>query len=374
MTFRFIHTGDWQLGKPFGGIPGDAGAELRSQRMRTVRHIAEHAHARGADAVLVAGDAFDANEASDRTLVQAVDAMKPFSGAWILLPGNHDAALPHSVWTRLRAMEVPANIVVADRPEPIMRGAGSAAILPAPLRRRRESDDQTAWFDNAATPPGVIRIGLAHGSIANRLPRPAESGCEIAEDRATTARLAYLALGDWHGALKIAPRTYYSGTPEPDRHRENDPGFVNLVEIDGPDAPERVEKIEVGHYRWLKRDIELLNGGIDAALGLLSGLGDEANRQVVALTLSGALSLAERRRLDGELDRWRSRFHHLDVDVSALIDEPTADDLDAVDKSGFVRLALDRLREQADDAGYPDRDAARVALRMLYLDHMAQDR
>ena len=47
MGFRFIHTADWQIGKPFGNIPGDAGAELRAQRIRTVAKIAELARDRG---------------------------------------------------------------------------------------------------------------------------------------------------------------------------------------------------------------------------------------------------------------------------------------------------------------------------------------
>ncbi len=86
MGFRFIHTADWQLGKPFANIPGDAGAELRTQRLRTVQRIAELARDRVVEAVLVAGDAFDGNEVSDMTLVRAVDALSPFSGAWIFLP------------------------------------------------------------------------------------------------------------------------------------------------------------------------------------------------------------------------------------------------------------------------------------------------
>ena len=52
------------------------------------------------------------------------------------------------------------------------------------------------------------------------------------------------------------------------------------------------------------------------------------------------------------------------------MDEPTADDLDALGAGGFVRAALARLRAKASDGADPERDAARVALRMLYLDHL----
>jgi len=107
----------------------------------------------------------------------------------VFLPGNHDAAIAHSVWTRLRVMGLPENVVIADRPEPIALWNGRATVLPAPLRRRRESADQTEWFDRAETPDGSCRIGLAHGSVTGRLPGQADAGNEIHAERAACAQL-----------------------------------------------------------------------------------------------------------------------------------------------------------------------------------------
>ncbi len=370
MAFRFIHTADWQIGKAFANFTGDPGADLRGQRIKTVERIAEVGRANEVDAILVAGDAFDSNDVSERTLVRTVEALKPFQGTWVFLPGNHDAALAHSVWTRLRTMDLPSNIVIADRPVPVDRWQGRATVLPAPLRRRREALDQTEWFDVAPSPEDSCRIGLAHGAVAGRLPDKADSANEIPEDRAAKARLCYLALGDWHGALKIAPRTWYAGAPEPDRHKANASGLVQLVELDGVGAPERVDAIPVGHYCWIRLDIELLDGTCGKALQALDALTQEHRCCVIHLRLSGSVSLGERRRLEAELRRWEARVHHLEVDDTALRDEPTADDLDAIDTAGFVRLAVERLRLKASDPVHPERDTARTALRMLYLDHL----
>jgi DNA repair exonuclease SbcCD nuclease subunit len=369
MAFRLIHTADWQIGKRFGNIPGDAGAELRLQRIRTVERIAELAQSRAVDAVLVAGDVFDSNEVSEKTIVKTLEALRAFAGTWVFLPGNHDAALAHSVWTRLRAMGMPENVVIADQPVPVARWGETAVVLPAPLTRRREARDQTEWFDAAATPEGAIRIGLAHGSVAGRLPGTADATNEIPAERAERARLDYLALGDWHGQLRIAPRTWYSGTHEPDRHRANKPGFVNLVEIAGPDAPEQVEPLSVGYYRWARRELELVDGTSGEALAALEEFADEPRRYLVSLCLAGAVSFAERHRLEIGLKSWEARLHHLEVDDSALADEPTADDLDAIDTAGFVRLAVSRLQAKAEDANDPDTDTAAMALRMMFLHH-----
>jgi hypothetical protein len=374
MPISVIHTADWQIGKTFGNIPGDAGAMLREQRFQTIRRIAELARERAADAVLVAGDVFDSNAVKDETIRRAINAMEGFVGPWVLLPGNHDAALAESVWTRIKRWGVRENLVLATWPEPIVLVNGRIAVLPAPLRRKQEVVDLTEWFDRAATPPGAVRIGLAHGSAAGRLPEEADAKNPIADDRADRARLDYLALGDWHGTREIAPRTWYAGTPEPDRWKENDPGNVLWVWIGGPGAQPVVERIPVGHLQWRRWkacihsrvDVEVL----DEAVGRF---GVPPERLVLALELDGAVDFATRMALGDVLQRLRALCRFLDVSDTDLLDAPSEDDLDRIDRGGFVRTAVECLRARADDPRDGDREMARLALRILYLEHVKAD-
>ena len=69
-----------------------------------------------------------------------------------------------------------------------------------------------------------MRVGLAHGSVQGILADDIDSANPIAPDRATRARLDYLALGDWHGCKRIDDRTGTAATPEPDRFKANDSG------------------------------------------------------------------------------------------------------------------------------------------------------
>jgi len=364
---RFVHTADWQIGKPFGGYPMQTGSELRAARFGAVGRIAALATARAADFVLVAGDVFDGNTVSERDIQRTIDAMSGFAGSWLLLPGNHDCALSASVWTRLARLRPPANIVVADRPEPIEVADGRAVVFPAPLTRRHEGADLTGWFDAAPSAPGLVRIGLAHGSVADRLPEKAEAPNPIAPDRAVRARLDYLALGDWHGFLAIAPRTYYSGTPEPDRYPQNEPGFVALVEIDAPGAEPRVERVATAHYTWrsLRVDLDRDADGLDTALGALASPGTT----LVDLTLSGALTLRGRAHLDERLRSWETRLADLRLRDDDLLDEPDEEDLDCMETVGFVRVAIERLRRKAADPADPEREAAGLALRRAFVAH-----
>ena len=49
---------------------------------------------------------------------------------------------------------------------------------------------------------GAFRIGLAHGAVTDFT----DAGANIPPDRDRSARLDYLALGDWHGRMQIGPR------------------------------------------------------------------------------------------------------------------------------------------------------------------------
>ncbi|MEA2078429.1 MAG: DNA repair exonuclease [Pseudomonadota bacterium] len=367
-----LHTADWQIGKQFAPIAGDAGAMLRTQRLETIKALAALASERRVDAVLVAGDVFEDNAVSDETLRRTMNALAGFQGAWVLLPGNHDAALAQSAWSRLRRLAlVPDNVMLATDPESIELCDARLCVLPAPLQRRHEVRDLTDYFDAVETGPGVFRVGLAHGAVRNRLPEASEAMNLISDTRADSARLDYLALGDWHGTLEIASRTWYAGAPEPDRFKSNDPGNVLLVELTEPGVSPRVEKLRVGRFRWEQFEFAVAD---EASIGVLDGrigsLADVANT-LLRLRLSGALDLGARGQLDEVLERWRARLHHLGVDEAGLVARPSAEDIAAIGASGFMRDAIDTLSRIQDDPAHLDHAHAARALQLLYLEQLA---
>ena len=367
-----MHTADWQLGKRFANIPGDPGGALRDRRVETVKAVAKLATERGVDAVLVAGDAFDANAVAHRTLIRMLDGLQEFSGDWVFIPGNHDPALADSVWTRLQERQLPANVHLALQPEqPLSLADGRAVVLPAVLERKHEIRDLTAWFDHKDTGEGAIRIGLAHGSVPEYLPNASDATNPVTAGRADAARLDYLALGDWHGTLRINHRTWYSGTPEPDRFASSNPGNVLVVTIDEPGAPPEVETVPVSHFLWHSEAVEIRCAeDMDALHRRINELAPEPARCLLRLTLSGAVDLATHATLHRCLEDWRARLHHLDIQDHGLVDEPSDDDLDRIDRGGFVRTAVERLRSRAYNPADPERDVAMMALRRLYETHV----
>ena len=360
---KILHTADWQIGRIYSQFDAGDAAELTNARLEGVRRIARLAVDHEVDAVLVAGDVFDSQTPRDKTVVRLFEALSGFDGPWLMLPGNHDAALPESVWELAKRLgAVPSNVVLCLNPEPLEvlgRGGTRFTVLPAPLTQRRTHADLTEWFDHAQTPEGMLRIGLAHGSASGILAEDIDSPNPVAADRAMRARLDYLALGDWHGMKQVNERTWYSGTHEPDRFRDNGSGHALIVELDAPGAMPRVTPIETASYRWTQLQLQVL-GEADAELAL-EALATIDAKSVVQVSLAGSCDMATQARLEAALRSAEHRAAAFSVQQHGLRLAPTEADLQALRADGFVGETLSELKSQLQLPG-EQADLARDAL------------
>lgn len=356
---KLLHTADWQIGKLFGQFEPDDAALLADARFATVEALARLATDEGVDLVLVAGDVFDAQGVADKTIHRLFHAMTGFGGRWVMIPGNHDAGLAESVWTRaLRLQAIPPNVTVCLKPEPLL--LDSVAILPAPLTQRITHADLTEWFAAADTPPGLPRIGLAHGSVQGILADDIDSSNPIAAGRAGQARLDYLALGDWHGTRQVDARCWYAGTPETDRFKANDSGQALLVELDAAGALPRVTPVVTGRFRWRIETLRLqVPTDLDRAVACIAAFGPA---DVVQLEVSGQTDLAGQRRLADAIGKAHGKARSLLTDLSALRLEPTDEDIAELQADGYLGEVLAELRAGQDG---PDGEVARDALALL---------
>ncbi len=364
MAIRLLHTADWQLGKPFSRFAGDVGAVLREARFEAVERLATLARDTEVAAVLVAGDILESEHLDPRHLRRMTARMQPFAGLWLLLPGNHDPARPGGVWDRFAGSgDCPPNVHVLTRPEPFSLMDGRLVVLPAPLTQKHLTGDPTAWFDTAGIPAGVLKVGVAHGAVREFLHEAAESPNPIALDRAETAGLDYLALGDWHSVLKITPRTWYSGTPEPDRFTNSGVGEALLVTLVEPGGMPLVERHPTGRYVWQARTLDLGHGAdaetiedqLEALLADLPRPGDTVLRQ----TFEGGLDLSGTAALEAGLARLEARVRHLETRLDGLVTRASEADRAALAGEPLVAEVADRL-ERSDDP------AAALALRQLH--------
>jgi DNA repair exonuclease SbcCD nuclease subunit len=381
---RFIHTADWQIGKPFARISDAHKRSLVQQaRIDAIKSIGVLVREAGAEFVLVAGDLFDSTSVDKATVSAACSAVGSIGVPVVAIPGNHDHGGPGSVWEQdffRRELEALApNLVVLLEAAPYE--LDTAMVLPCPLTRRTVVGDPTEWLRAGSAylclSADKPRIVLAHGStqtFGGDWDDESESGpaSNLVElERIPAGEVDYIALGDWHGTKQMGPKAWYSGTHEPDHFAKGDDydtGNVLLVETQRGSMPQ-VTPQRVGRLKWRELSFDLAD---DSALAELANrltglLGQRANEDLLRLTLSGALGMEAAGRLEQMRESLEARLLRLKlVDQTRLA--PTEDEIQALTSGGndpLVARVAQRLVAQSSGEG--DATAvARVALRELH--------
>ena len=76
---KFIHTADWQIGKPFKNF-GDKESVLRQARLAAIETIGQLAKREGVAHVLVAGDLYDTESPAMKTMLEPLERMRQSPG------------------------------------------------------------------------------------------------------------------------------------------------------------------------------------------------------------------------------------------------------------------------------------------------------
>lgn len=384
---KFIHSSDLQIGKAFGYFEPETASILQDARQTVIRTLAEAALKSSASAVLIAGDIYEKQQISQQTLARAIENMRSFSNLqWHLMPGNHDHFRENGLWDRIARMQLPLNVKLHIAPGAVQIANEEGApvfLLPAPLHHTSSSDDLSAYMDQEPTPEGAIRIGMAHGSIQG-FGSEGEASNFVAPSRADNAGLSYLALGDWHRQIKVNDRCWYSGSPEADRFKRPPNavtslcygGSALLVEVKSARMVPAVLPIATGRYQWhmiektITEDLQ-----IELLESELRALDPDLGKIVLDLRIAGAVSLAGRKTFEERiLQSIGAALRGMRFNEADLVLNPTEQDLDEIDRAGFVRVAADRLKIIAGDASNSSQaHLAALALKRLYIEHLRQE-
>lgn len=365
---RFVHTADLQLGMPFHWANERARAKLMERREEAIDAVGRVAQEHNADFVLIAGDFFDANTVADDVVARTCQRLQQVNVPVFILPGNHDFfGGPDCVYQRKRFNHhKPDHVFVLDSPEPQVLLNGQAVILPAPIYQKNEIGDTTDHLTaemGRAEAPEAVRIGLAHGGVIDF--DGGEAFNRIDPVRAKQANLDYLALGDWHGCKQVAQRVWYSGTPEPTGFKANNAGHVLVVELPASKAVPKVTEVPTAQTDWLCQRAEL-SGPED--LDHLNRWFEELKRPLdtlVRLEVEGTLNLQEMAQLDGLLEEIQNTVLHLRQRGPGVLPKASAGEIDAIATDGYVRMAVDKLRQRSTENGEEAEIASR-ALQLLY--------
>lgn len=382
-AIRFLHTADWQLGKPFGGVQNEAARlDLQRARFDAIAKVGDLVRQEGLSFVVVAGDLFDSIAPDPRTIARCCGEIGRVSVPVYVIAGNHDYAGAGSVWEsevfrRQRDQLSPNLHLLCDRKAVVTE---HAVIFPCSLLRRHEMQDPTGWLRGGVgdVPEHLPRIVIAHGTIQGfgSFADDEECGGETPNfvdlDRLPMEAFDYVALGDWHGTRQVFPKAWYSGTPEPDRFSKgsgNDPGNVLLVEVERGVNP-KVQKCRTGSVGWHELEWEFTD---DSGVSLLAQkleevLGQRVGLDILRLELRGALGFEEKANLDRLVADWEARLIRLRLDNSVRM-APTEAELEALTQrigDPLIASVARQLMAMCSGAGTDTRVAVQ-ALRELYL-------
>jgi hypothetical protein len=131
-----------------------------------------------------------------------------------------------------------------------------------------------------------------------------------------------------------------------------------------------VTTVPTGRFHWRREDVHIDGeGDVDVIVAHLRALPEEPACLLLDLHLEGTLSLSGRERLARALDDVGAALRFLRVDDGRLYLSPSAEDIEAIARGGFVRVAAETLRAMADDPDDPARELAGRALLRLYVEH-----
>ncbi len=386
---RFIHTADWQIGKPYLQIKDEQHRfKLKQERLNVIARIKETVRIQKAQFVLIAGDLFDSPTPTFPNVTEVLEAIGSMSIPVIVIPGNHDHGALGSIWhnddfKKYKAQIAP-NLLLSLENQPVE--IEHAVILTCPLLRNKDNVDPTHWLKkinwgtvNSLKPRIVLAHGGVHGFrghdyLLDDEAQPSSNSIIHLKDF-PKEEIDYIALGDWHNLKQVGEKAWYPGTPEADRFDQgegNQRGQVLQVDVKRNEEP-KVKIVPTGRFQWhnicfrfngdsdidrLRRKIETLTEG-------------RILRDLLRIEISGVLSLNGYKRYKSLRIDLENKLLRLHI-KGECYQEPKDDELEELTSSvenPLIAQVASQLQKRLQDNDNQDSELvsiSRIALCELY--------
>jgi DNA repair exonuclease SbcCD nuclease subunit len=369
MSFRFLHTGDWQLGMTRHFFSEGVQERFAQSRFDAIRELGRIAEEEECQFMVVCGDVFESNLVDRKTVLRTLEALKYVPVPVYLLPGNHDPLNAASVYRSTTFLErKPANVHVIEETTPIRVDEG-IEIIGIPWASKRPLQDLVALAtEQLEAVVYTLRVCVAHGTVDKLSPNPDDPALislNAAENAISQNKIQYLALGDRHSLTEVGDsgRVWYAGTPEPTDYKEVKPGFALVATIN--ESGVTMKEVNIGRWKFIEREQVDLNTkeDIKALRDWFENLEDK-ERTVVKLRFVGALSLSLHSELEELLSHFQEILGAVETRMNNLVVIPEDADFMDLGFSGFASRTVERLRSNIEDSG-PDTITSRDALALL---------
>jgi DNA repair exonuclease SbcCD nuclease subunit len=243
MPLRLVHTSDIHLGSPFKFLQ-DKRSDHKKLIINAFKRIVDYCIKLKVDALLVSGDLFDSPYPSVFTndlVKREIERLSDMNIHTILIPGNHDYKIKGIYGGELNNEFVH---IIYDSNKYIkeLDLTVYGNTIKEGERLKIKKVDRSSKFN----------IALVHGSLD--IGKGGNSR-QVRADELREYHFDYIALGDWHGYLKLDNNIYYSGSPEVLDTKQDNSGYFLDVIIDGKGV--KVEKIRSGVIEIMDLEVDV---------------------------------------------------------------------------------------------------------------------
>ena len=324
---KLIHISDIHLGSPLTAhLAPERARERRRELMDTFRRTVDEGVRLGARGVIIAGDLFDTESVSERTLDGVIDVIEKHPEVtFFYLAGNHErSALIDGVTV------LPENL--------LMFGEDWTYFEAGDLTVAGRSRPMPDMFDSLRLDPKNKNIVVLHGELRER----SAAGGVIGKREARGRYIDYLALGHYHSysyeILDTRCTAVYSGTPEGRGFDETgEKGFV-LIDTDTPHLDHRLIPFAKRAVHIVYADITTAKTSTEISRAVEREVAAIPREDIVRVELCGDCSPTLTKDEDIISYGFGERFYHFELrDRSRLAIDPADYENDRSLKGEFIR-------------------------------------
>jgi len=283
--FRFIHCSDLHLDTPFAGLAKarpELKEKLRHATFQAFQNIIDLALREQVDAVIVAGDVYDAEDKSLQAQLKFRNALKKLAEAGIpafVAHGNHDPLASRSA-----SLQYPENVTVfpgdrVERYEVVREGKPTAHIYGISFPKRQVTENLALLFDKKHA--SGFAVGVLHTNVDGNSSHENYAPCRLKQ--LVGKGMDYWALGHVHAHQVLRehdPAVVYSGNSQARSFKEQGRKGCCLVTL-RDQTPPQVRFVATDVVRYLSQDMDISHcSSLDGVLRTVQSKSEEISSRM----------------------------------------------------------------------------------------------
>lgn len=323
---KIIHTADIHLDSPLAQVKDSA--TRRYELLLALSNLTEYANNNDVSAIIVAGDLFDNQFASDATISGVAEIVKRSKASWFVLQGNHASPTPY---VKLKSLVPQINIFGNDWTY--------FELNNVTICGRELGVDDIASYGKLALDKSRYNIVVLHGDV--------DDDCYGLIDRKALAKsnANYVALGHRHALAKYgfgAVKACYSGVLE--ARGFDEPEHTGFVLIDTDKDEIRFVEQYIRRIQTVTVDVTNVANDIALSTKIADVVAGVDNRNYLNVVFCGALQNGVHLEVVAR-NSLENKFFALRIDNQTT----TAYDLTAIANEVSLRGEFVKLAGRIDD-------------------------